>query len=125
MLHRIQKTAGPQLTTKNTCASIDLAYGYGQTAAPYGCRQGGGENRPGYREIPSPVFLCGKEVAVAKKGTMQPTHRLLGLRMDRTLREALEASALKNERKLAEEARYAIRLYLGIQGAPASEPAAR
>lgn len=60
---------------------------------------------------------------MVKKGELKPTHRQLGLRMDKELEAALEASATKNERKLAEEARYAIRLYLGIHRTPAEESA--
>ena len=35
---------------------------------------------------------------MAKKGELKPTHRQLGLRMDKELEAALEASAVRNER---------------------------
>jgi hypothetical protein len=53
-----------------------------------------------------------------KTSYRKPSHRQLGMRMDPVLEQALEASARKNERRLAEEARYAIRLYLGIPATP-------
>lgn len=56
-----------------------------------------------------------------KKPYRKPSHRQLGLRLDQALESALVRSALQNERKLAEEARYAIRLYLGIPRTPAEE----
>jgi hypothetical protein len=53
-----------------------------------------------------------------KKPYRKPSHRQLGLRLDHELESALVRSALQNERKLAEEVRYAIRLYLGIHRTP-------
>jgi hypothetical protein len=58
-----------------------------------------------------------------KKGYRKPTRRQLGLRMDKELEAALKASALRNERKLAEEARYWIRQGLGIYRMPAEDTA--
>jgi hypothetical protein len=57
------------------------------------------------------------------KGYRTPRNRQLGIRMDAALEDALEASALKNERRLAQEARFAIRKYLGLDQAPAEDKA--
>jgi hypothetical protein len=57
----------------------------------------------------------------AKRRYSKPSHRQLGLRMDKELEAALEASAAKFERTLAQEARYALKIYLGLSPAPAEE----
>ena len=58
-----------------------------------------------------------------KKGYRKPSHRQLGLRMDQELEAALEASAAKFERTLSQEARYGLKVYLGIYRSPAEETA--
>jgi hypothetical protein len=62
---------------------------------------------------------------VAKRRYSKPSHRQLGLRMDKALEAALEASAARFERTLAQEARYALKIYLGLSQAPADERAER
>jgi hypothetical protein len=54
---------------------------------------------------------------VARKGDLNPV-RHLNLGMDAALAEALLASAMRNERRLSEECRFAVRLYLGLVDQP-------
>jgi hypothetical protein len=54
---------------------------------------------------------------VARKGDLQAV-RHLNLGMDAALADALLASAVRNERRLAEECRFAVRLYLGLVDQP-------
>lgn len=59
---------------------------------------------------------------MARKGDLNPvTHLNLGL--DQELAAALLASARKNERRLTQECRYAVKLYLGLEPKPAEDPA--
>jgi hypothetical protein len=59
-------------------------------------------------------------VLVARKGDLRPI-RHLNIGLDSLLAEALLRSALKNERRLTEEARFHIRQGLGLDAAPAEE----
>jgi hypothetical protein len=59
---------------------------------------------------------------VAKKGELKATMHL-NIGLDDMLGKALEASASRNERRLNEEVRYALRMYLGIHRTPAEESA--
>jgi hypothetical protein len=59
---------------------------------------------------------------VARKGDLKP-FKHLNIGLDQVMSAALEESALRNERRLTEEARYAIRQYLKIDLAPAEESA--
>jgi predicted HicB family RNase H-like nuclease len=58
-------------------------------------------------------------VGPAEKKYRKPSHRQLGLRMDKDLEVALVASAAKSERSLSQEARYGLKIYLGLSQAPA------
>jgi hypothetical protein len=58
-----------------------------------------------------------------KKGYRKPSHRQVGIRMDQALEAALMASAAKAERTLAQEARFGLRQYLGLNHAPVEGPA--
>lgn len=55
---------------------------------------------------------------MARKGDLKPVKHL-NIGLDAELAQALGASALKNERRLTEEARFAVRQYLGIHRIPA------
>ena len=59
---------------------------------------------------------------MARKGDLQAV-RYVNLGMDAELSAAILASAQKNERRLAEECRYAVRVYLGLTQAPAEDTA--
>jgi hypothetical protein len=59
--------------------------------------------------------------AVKKKWYRKPSHRQLGLWMDKELEAAFAASAAKAERTLSQEARYGLKVYLGLYQAPAEE----
>jgi hypothetical protein len=56
---------------------------------------------------------------MARKGDLHPVQHLhLGL--DAELAKALLASAERNERRLTQECRYAVRVYLGLEPKPVS-----
>jgi hypothetical protein len=59
---------------------------------------------------------------MAKKGELNHK-RQLGMRMDEDFEAALMESAAKNERSLAQEARFALRRYLGLDRPPVEESA--
>jgi hypothetical protein len=59
---------------------------------------------------------------VARKGDLRP-FKHLNIGLDRVMSAALEESALRNERRLTEEARFAIRQYLKIDPAPVEDGA--
>jgi hypothetical protein len=59
---------------------------------------------------------------MARKGDMHPVKHL-NLGLDAELAEALLASAAKNERRLTQECRFAVRLYLGLDPKPAEDQA--
>jgi hypothetical protein len=55
----------------------------------------------------------GRRVALARKGDLRP-FRHVNLGLDEEMAQALMDSARRNERRLTEEVRYAVRRYLGI-----------
>jgi len=57
---------------------------------------------------------------VARKGDLKG-FKHVNVLFDEPLSMALEQSALINERRVTEEVRYAVRLYLGIPAAPAED----
>jgi hypothetical protein len=59
---------------------------------------------------------------VARKGDLHPV-RHLNLGLDAELADALLTSAAKNERRLTQECRYAVRQYLGLEPKPAEDTA--
>jgi hypothetical protein len=59
---------------------------------------------------------------VARKGDLKP-FKHVNVVFDEALSMALEQSALKNERRVTEEVRYAVRRYLNIDPTPSEEPA--
>jgi hypothetical protein len=63
-----------------------------------------------------------EDACMAKKGSNELTRdsQVVGIRVDKALWAALEVSAAKNERRVAEEARYALRQYLALNH-PAAE----
>jgi hypothetical protein len=63
-----------------------------------------------------------RRCALARKGDLNPV-RHLNLGLDAELADALLASARKNERRLTEECRYAVRQYLKIDETPAEDNA--
>jgi hypothetical protein len=58
---------------------------------------------------------------VARKGDLQ-SFKHYNVAMDKPLALALEQSARRNERRLTEEIRYAVRKHLGLDAMPAYEP---
>ena len=59
---------------------------------------------------------------MARKGDLRP-FKHVNVVFDEALSMALEQSALKNERRVTEEVRYAVRQYLKIDAAPAEDQA--
>ena len=57
---------------------------------------------------------------MARKGDLRPV-RHLNIGLDQSMSEALLASAERNERRLTQEVRVAIRQYLKVDAAPAEE----
>jgi hypothetical protein len=59
---------------------------------------------------------------VARKEDLQATTHL-NIGLDNEMGKRLKEAAIRNERRLTQEARYALRLYLGIDAAPAEDEA--
>ena len=59
---------------------------------------------------------------MARKGDLKPV-RHLNIGLDQSMSEALLASAERNERRVTEEVRYAVRQYLKVDAAPAEDTA--
>jgi hypothetical protein len=59
---------------------------------------------------------------MARKGDLKP-FKHVNVVFDEAVSIALEQSALRNERRVTEEVRYAVRQYLKIDAAPAEDTA--
>ena len=70
----------------------------------------------------APIFLLERGLFVARKGDLRP-FKHVNVVFDEALSMALEQSALRNERKVTEEVRYAVRLYLKVEAVPAEDQA--
>jgi hypothetical protein len=64
-----------------------------------------------------------RRVIVARKGDLKPV-RHVNIALDQSMSEALLASAERNERRLTQEVRVAIRRYLRIDDVPGEEQVA-
>jgi hypothetical protein len=73
--------------------------------------------------MPVPMGSTGHRIPRSQPRSLLNPVRHLNLGLDAELADALLASARKNERRLTEECRYAVRQYLKIDETPAEDNA--